>query len=142
MTNIVNKPQALYYNGELIGIITNADPLPGGLNTIIEALNSVADDSVEVKPLDPAKVTLAVKDVPATPGDEPVSDTRIVKNDPRALAWWANLSINEQREFRNKYFPDVSMLVVVCGYKWIENIWEKEGRPEPQELIPIDVDFL
>jgi hypothetical protein len=35
---IVNKPHALYYNGELIGIITNPDPY-GRVDQIADALS-------------------------------------------------------------------------------------------------------
>ena len=38
MAHIINNPQAIYYNGELIGIVTNPDP-HGNLNTICEALS-------------------------------------------------------------------------------------------------------
>jgi hypothetical protein len=35
---IVNSPHALYVNGELIGIITNADPVTGGLASLIDGI--------------------------------------------------------------------------------------------------------
>lgn len=36
---ILNRPHALYYNGELIGIITNPDPYPGGIADICDQLS-------------------------------------------------------------------------------------------------------
>lgn len=38
MAHIINNPQAIYYNGELIGVVTNPDP-HGNINTIAEALS-------------------------------------------------------------------------------------------------------
>lgn len=37
---MINSPHALYYNGELVGIITNPDPLPGGVSMLSDLLNS------------------------------------------------------------------------------------------------------
>lgn len=36
---MINNPHALYYNGELIGIITNPDPYPGGIADICDQLS-------------------------------------------------------------------------------------------------------
>lgn len=36
---MLNDPHALYYNGELIGIITNPDPYPGGISDICDQLS-------------------------------------------------------------------------------------------------------
>lgn len=36
---IISHPHALYVNGELVGIITNPDPFPGGLSAVLDALN-------------------------------------------------------------------------------------------------------
>ncbi len=40
---MINRPHALYHNGELIGIITNPDPFPGGIASIVEALDLEAN---------------------------------------------------------------------------------------------------
>lgn len=32
--HIINSPVGLYYNGELIGVVTNPDPVPGGIGGI------------------------------------------------------------------------------------------------------------
>jgi hypothetical protein len=42
MAHIINNPHALYYNGELIGVITNPDPV-GNIEEIIERLSPHAD---------------------------------------------------------------------------------------------------
>jgi len=39
MAHIINRPNALYYNGELIGIITNVDPY-GRIDDIVNKLNN------------------------------------------------------------------------------------------------------
>jgi hypothetical protein len=36
---MINRPAALYYNGELIAIVTNPDPYPGGIVSIGEYLS-------------------------------------------------------------------------------------------------------
>jgi hypothetical protein len=36
---IINNAHALYANGELIGIIANPDPVPGGIDGILDALS-------------------------------------------------------------------------------------------------------
>ena len=41
---MLNRPHALYYNGELIGIITNPDPF-GSADEISDALNSDGGDA-------------------------------------------------------------------------------------------------
>ena len=44
---MINRPHALYHNGELIGIITNPDPFPGGIASIVEALDLKANTDLE-----------------------------------------------------------------------------------------------
>ena len=36
---IINNPHALYVNGEFVGIITNPDPVPGGMDEILNTLS-------------------------------------------------------------------------------------------------------
>lgn len=36
---IVHRPHALYYNGELVGIVLNPDPYPGGMADICDQLS-------------------------------------------------------------------------------------------------------
>ena len=38
MVHIINNPHGLYFNGELIGVITNPDPI-GGIESICEYLS-------------------------------------------------------------------------------------------------------
>lgn len=56
---IVNRPHALYYNGELIGIITNPDPY-SGMADICDSLspNEGMADAVTIPALnrDPSKL--------------------------------------------------------------------------------------
>ena len=35
----LNKPHALYYNGELVAVVTNPDPFCGGVDGLVNALN-------------------------------------------------------------------------------------------------------
>lgn len=63
-------------------------------------------------------------------------------NDPRAVAWWRNLSINQMDSLRLKYFPNVRMYLILQGYRWIEELWLREGCPTPQKLIPIPARFM
>lgn len=58
-------------------------------------------------------------------------------NCQQSLNWWQNLSNNQMDEMREKYHPNIRMYLIIAGYKWIEDMWEKEGSPEPQKLIPI-----
>lgn len=41
---IINNPHALYCNGELVGIILNPDPVPGGAGVLLDGLNDVDPD--------------------------------------------------------------------------------------------------
>lgn len=43
MAHIINRPHAIYCNGELVGIITNPDPL-GNLGRIVSALAELSED--------------------------------------------------------------------------------------------------
>lgn len=43
---IINRPHALYCNGELVGVILNPDPVPGGPGGVLEALNDAEPDCV------------------------------------------------------------------------------------------------
>lgn len=36
---MINRPHALYYNGELIAIVLNPDPCPGGITEICDSLS-------------------------------------------------------------------------------------------------------
>lgn len=49
-----------------------------------------------------------------------------------ALAWWRNLSLNQMKELERKYeeFPNP-------GSRTIHQMWESEGKPQPQALIPV-----
>jgi len=54
-----------------------------------------------------------------------------------ANTWWNSLSINQMKEYHAKYIkfgdwynPSNSS---------INDIWEKEGKPKPQELIPVTI---
>jgi hypothetical protein len=48
-----------------------------------------------------------------------------------ALAWWRNLSINQMKEFEKKYG-----LWPMPGFRQVHQVWEEEGKPQPQEVIP------
>lgn len=54
---LINKPHALYCNGELIGIITNPDPI--GIHTLFDLLNNDDEHSDKIDlvtmPHDPLK---------------------------------------------------------------------------------------
>tara|TARA_R110000868_G_scaffold47769_6_gene156235 strand:+ start:2615 stop:2848 length:234 start_codon:yes stop_codon:yes gene_type:complete len=50
--HIINNPVGLYYNGELIGVITNPDPVPGGIGRICEVIEQGLDEICEIRPLD------------------------------------------------------------------------------------------
>ena len=65
MAHIVNHPKALYYNGELIGVITNADPY-GSAQDIVDKLN--ADDELcEVRSMHPSRdLSEAIRPLPET----------------------------------------------------------------------------
>lgn len=49
--------------------------------------------------------------------------------------WWSNLSINQMKAYRDKYFP--AQCVHGLGRRWIHQIWENENKPQPQALIPV-----
>ena len=55
---IINQPHALYYNGELIGIITNPDP-HGNIMTICEGL-SPDEGLADIRPIDPEALRVAL----------------------------------------------------------------------------------
>ena len=59
----------------------------------------------------------------------------------KARDWWRNLSNNQMNEFWKKHFPNYSWEVVRTKYN-IHKMWENEGKPPPQELIPVDPRFL
>lgn len=50
-------------------------------------------------------------------------------------SWWRNLSNNQMKTFEKKYFPNHGNYAFHDGL--IFEIWESEGRPEPQALIPV-----
>ena len=51
----------------------------------------------------------------------------------QAGAWWRNLSNNQMKELKSRYFPNYSFV----HERMIHQMWEEEGKPEPQELIPV-----
>lgn len=65
MAHIINNPHALYYNGELIGIITNPDPI-GNIEEIIELLNQ-GSSLCDAKPMHPStELTEVIRPLPET----------------------------------------------------------------------------
>jgi len=54
-----------------------------------------------------------------------------------ALAWWRNLSNNQMKSLKNKYFPNYSF----NHNGMIFEMWNSEKRPEPQQLIPVLAEF-
>lgn len=60
-----------------------------------------------------------------------------VSNDDLQAAndWWQNLSNNQMKEYHVKYFPNVGTYLL--GKRWVHQMWEAEGKPQPQELIPV-----
>ena len=67
MPHILNHPQGLYYNGELIGIITNPDPF-GDSYEICEAL-SPDEGLAQLLPLPPGRrldLLAAISELPET----------------------------------------------------------------------------
>ena len=59
---LINRPHALYVNGELVAIVTNPDPITGGLAEFIDALDDGA--GVGVLPLDKEQLAAGVAHVP------------------------------------------------------------------------------
>ena len=51
-----------------------------------------------------------------------------------ANAWWRNLSNNQMKTLEKKYFPTWRS---GTQNHMIQEMWENEGKPEPQELIPV-----
>ena len=49
-----------------------------------------------------------------------------------AKAWWASLSINQMKAFRDEYFPAMSWHL---GERWVHQIWESKGKPLPQNAF-------
>ena len=50
--------------------------------------------------------------------------------------------MNQQDALISKYYPKTGMrrppmYLIWLGYHWIQDMWEGEGKPEPQELIPV-----
>lgn len=64
MAHIINNPHALYYNGELIGIITNPDP-HGSICSIVESL-SPDGGLAEARPMHPEGIAEAIRALPET----------------------------------------------------------------------------
>lgn len=52
-----------------------------------------------------------------------------------ANTWWNSLSINQMKAYRDKYFKFSSWHDP--SNNRINEVWEKEGKPAPQELIPV-----
>lgn len=65
------------------------------------------------------------------PFDLSVSEEEFAK----ANAWWRNLSINQMKGYESKYFPDLPWDMIMD--RRIHQMWEEEGKPLPQELIPV-----
>lgn len=70
--HIVKNPVALYYNGELIGIITNPDP-HGSINSIVDAL-SPDGGLCDVRPLNATQQIKELLDTLNIPETIPVDD--------------------------------------------------------------------
>lgn len=56
-----------------------------------------------------------------------------------AFKWWVNLSLNQEKELVSKY--ELPFQVSRGSRRLIHQIWDKEGKPEPQKLIPIPDKF-
>lgn len=52
----------------------------------------------------------------------------------QASEWWRSLSINQMKGFEKKYFPHWLQLP---HDRMIHHMWKEEGKPEPQDLIPV-----
>lgn len=52
--------------------------------------------------------------------------------------WWRNLSINQGKALQQKYYPNYPYY----NEYFVHKMWIQEGKPEPQELIPVDSRFL
>jgi len=81
--HIINSPVGLYYNGELIGVITNPDPVPGGVYKICESLGELGSGYTgqeavcETRPLDDPcdHIASAIENLPESiPVDVDVED--------------------------------------------------------------------
>ena len=83
MAHIINNPHALYYNGELIGIITNPDPFPGGIEDIIDSLSPEESGICVVRPMHQSSdLVECLKPLPETiPVEREEEDTPIHPND-------------------------------------------------------------
>lgn len=57
----------------------------------------------------------------------------IMKN--QSLAWWSSLSITQMRNCAKKYYPDIRFQIINVLGSFINDIWEKEGKPNPQECM-------
>lgn len=65
MAHIINRPHAIYCNGELVGIITNPDPI--GNPTYIEVLLGDDGDNIELRPMHPStELAEAIRPLPET----------------------------------------------------------------------------
>lgn len=49
--------------------------------------------------------------------------------------WWRNLSINQMKAVAKKHYPNCYTL----SQRMIWEMWTDEGKPLPQELIPVTV---
>lgn len=56
------------------------------------------------------------------------------QNKAKAVKWWRNLSINQMKELEKKHFPH---RISGTHDGMILEMWNKEGKPEPQALIPV-----
>lgn len=68
------------------------------------------------------------------PYDLSISDDEYNK----ARAWWRNLSNNQMKALEKTHFPHMS---TYANKHMIYQMWEEEGKPSPQELIPIKPEF-
>lgn len=60
---------------------------------------------------------------------------------PTARDWWNNLSINQQKDYHLRNFPNLGSYLITANSSWVEAIWQREGKPNPQELTPIPKEF-
>lgn len=52
----------------------------------------------------------------------------------QADAWWRSLSINQMKEYEQRHFPWKQNF---AHKRMIHQMWEEEGKPNPQELIGV-----
>jgi hypothetical protein len=52
-----------------------------------------------------------------------------------ANRWWSNLSNNQMKGYRDRFAPNSDWYRL--GQRTIHQIWEDEGKPDPQPTIPV-----